>query len=119
MGFFQEFKEFAVKGNVMDMAVGIILGTAFNKIVNSLVSDVVMPPIGVMLGQVDFRDLQLVLKEATVDASGAPVAAVGIRYGLFLNSVIDFVIVAFSVFVVVKIMNRAIRMRMPMPKKTT
>ncbi len=111
MGFIQEFKTFAVKGNAMDMAVGIILGAAFNKIVTSIVQDMIMPPIGMLLGNVDFKNLQLTLKGATVDAAGAAVPAVAIRYGAFLNTVIEFVIVAFSVFVIVKFMNRLIRKR--------
>jgi len=111
MSFVSEFKEFAVKGNAMDMAVGIILGTAFNKIVTSIVQDIIMPPVGMMLGRVDFKNLQVVLKEATVDAAGTAVPAVGIRYGAFLNTVIEFLIVALSVFVVVKFMNRLIRKR--------
>ena len=111
MGFFQEFKEFAVKGNVMDMAVGIIIGAAFNKIVNSLVNDILMPPLGILIGGVDFKNLQAVIKEATVSARGAEMPAVVIRYGLFINTVIEFLIVGLSVFVVVKLMNRLINVR--------
>jgi len=111
MGFLAEFKQFAVKGNAMDMAVGIILGAAFNKIVTSIVQDMIMPPIGMMLGRVDFKNLQLILKGAAVDAAGAAVPAVAIRYGAFLNTVIEFLIVSFSVFVIVKFMNRLIRER--------
>jgi large conductance mechanosensitive channel len=111
MGFFQEFKEFAVKGNVMDMAVGIIIGAAFNKIVNSLVNDILMPPLGILIGGVDFKNLQAVIKEATVSARGAEMPAVVIRYGLFINTVIEFLIVGLSVFVVVKVMNRLINVR--------
>lgn len=106
MGFFQEFKEFAVKGNVMDMAVGIIIGAAFNKIVNSLVNDVLMPPLGILIGGVDFKNLEIVLKGAEGN-----LPAVVIRYGLFINTVIEFLIVGLSVFVVVKIMNRLIKVR--------
>ncbi len=115
MGFFAEFKQFAVKGNAMDMAVGIILGAAFNKIVTSIVQDILMPPIGMLLGNVDFKNLQVTLKGAAVDAAGAPVPAVAIRYGAFANSVIEFLIVALSVFVVVKFMNRLIRSRQAPP----
>jgi large conductance mechanosensitive channel len=106
MGFWQEFKEFAVKGNALDMAVGIIIGAAFNKIVNSLVNDILMPPLGILIGGVDFKNLQIVLKDAT-----AEMPAVVIRYGLFVNTVIEFLIVALSVFVVVKVMNRLIQAR--------
>ncbi len=111
MGFWQEFREFAVKGNALDMAVGIILGAAFNKIVTSLVNDIIMPPLGILIGGVDFKNLQVVLRDATVNEAGADVAAVAMRYGLFVNTVIEFLIVAFSVFMVVKVMNRVIRKR--------
>lgn len=112
MGLLQEFKEFAVKGNAVDMAVGIIIGAAFNKIVSSLVNDVIMPPIGLFLGGVDFKNLELVLKKATVSATGGPLLpAVTLRYGLFINAVIDFVIVAFTIFVVIKLMNRLTNIR--------
>ena len=105
MGMMQEFREFAVKGNAMDMAVGIILGAAFNNLVTSIVQYLIMPPIGILIGGVDFKNLQIVLREATVDAAGAPVAAVGIRYGMFINTLIEFLIIAFSVFVIVKFIN--------------
>jgi len=111
MGFVNEFKEFAVKGNAMDMAVGIIIGAAFNKIVNSLVADIIMPPIGMAIGGVDFKNLQLVLKEASTSSAGEAIPAVAIKYGAFLNTVIEFLIVALSVFVVVKFMNRLLRQR--------
>lgn len=101
MSFLQEFKEFAVKGNVMDMAVGVIIGAAFGKIVTSLVSQIVMPPIGLLLGSVDFSHLSIVLKEKTETAP-----AVAIQYGMFINTVLDFVIVAFAVFLLVKQLNR-------------
>ena len=110
MGLLKEFKEFAVKGNAMDMAVGIIIGAAFNKIVSSLVNDVIMPPIGLILGGTDFQKLELVLKKATVSASGEALPAVTLRYGLFINTVIDFLIVAFTIFVVIKAVNRLTRM---------
>ncbi|WP_201348225.1 large-conductance mechanosensitive channel protein MscL [Neptunomonas japonica] len=100
MGMLKEFKEFAVKGNVMDMAVGIIVGAAFGKIVSSFVGDVVMPPIGVMLGGVNFTDLAYVLQEAVGETK-----AVAINYGKFLQTIIDFVIVAGAVFVAVKTIN--------------
>jgi large conductance mechanosensitive channel len=101
MGMMKEFKEFAMKGNVVDMAVGIIIGGAFGKIVSSLVGDVIMPPIGLLLGGVDFSDLALTLKEA---ADGSD--AVTVKYGAFLMTVIDFLIVAFAIFMVVKGMNK-------------
>lgn len=111
MGFLQEFREFAVKGNVVDMAVGIILGASFNKIVNSMVNDILMPPIGMALGEVEFKDLQVVLKAAGVDESGAATPEVAMRYGMFINTVIEFLIVAMSVFFVIKVMNRVLRTR--------
>lgn len=101
MGMLKEFKDFAMKGNVIDMAVGIIIGAAFGKIVSSLVSDVIMPPIGVALGNVDFSSLVLTLKQKSGD-----IPAVSIRYGVFINTVIDFLIVAFAIFVVIKQLNR-------------
>jgi large conductance mechanosensitive channel len=101
MKILSEFKEFAIKGNVVDMAVGVIIGAAFGKIVTALVSQVVMPPIGFLLGSVDFSSLSIVLKEKTDTA-----AAVSINYGLFINTVIDFTIVAFVIFMVVKQINR-------------
>lgn len=100
MRIIQEFKEFAVRGNVIDMAVGVIVGMAFGKIVSSFVSDVVMPPIGVLLGGVDFSDLAFTVKEAT---EGAP--AVVVAYGKFTQTVIDFVIIAFVIFMAVKLIN--------------
>ncbi len=111
MGFLQEFREFAVKGNVVDMAVGIILGASFNKIVNSMVNDIIMPPIGMALGRVEFKDLQFVMKEASVDEAGVEISAVAIRYGMFINTVIEFLIVALSVFFVIKVMNKVLRAR--------
>ena len=100
MGFMKEFKEFAVKGNVMDMAVGIIIGGAFGKIVSSFVNDVIMPPIGLLVGGVDFKDLAITLKEAVGET-----AAVTLNYGNFIQNVFDFVIIAFAIFSMVKWMN--------------
>ncbi len=100
MSVMKEFKEFAIKGNVVDMAVGIIIGAAFSKIVSSLVGDVVMPPIGVLLGGVDFSSLSIVVKEA---AGEAP--AVVISYGIFFQRVIDFTIIAFVIFMAIKAIN--------------
>lgn len=111
MGFVQEFRDFAMKGNVVDMAVGIILGASFNKIVNSMVNDILMPPIGMALGRVEFKDLQIVLKAAGVDEAGAATPEVAMRYGLFINTCVEFLIVALSVFVVVKVMNKVLRAR--------
>lgn len=100
MSMIQEFKEFAVKGNVVDMAVGVIIGTAFGKIVSSFVADVVMPPIGVLLGGVNFSDLAVTVKEAV---GAAP--AVVVAYGKFIQTVIDFTIIALVIFVAVKLIN--------------
>ncbi len=96
----KEFKEFAMRGNVMDMAIGIVIGAAFGKIVSSFVKDVLMPPIGMLLGNVDFSQLMIVLREASGDTP-----MVAIRYGTFINTVVDFVIIAFAIFLVVKGMN--------------
>jgi large conductance mechanosensitive channel len=96
----QEFKTFAMKGNVVEMAVGIIIGAAFGKIVSSLVSDVIMPPIGLLVGGIDFSNLSLTIKAATESAP-----AVVVKYGVFINTVIDFIIVAWAIFIVIKGMN--------------
>ncbi len=96
----KEFKAFAMRGNVVDLAVGIIIGAAFGKIVSSLVNDVLMPPIGMIIGGVDFSKFSIVLKEAEGTA-----AAVAINYGMFINTVIDFLIVAFAIFMVIKGIN--------------
>ena len=111
-GFLQEFREFAVKGNAIDMAVGIVVGTAFNKIVNSIVGDLLMPPLGLLIGGVNFKDLKLVIQspEPATDSSPA-IAEVAIAYGNFLDNCIQFVIIAFSAFVVVKAMNKLIALR--------
>ncbi len=108
---FKEFQEFALRGNVVDMAVGIVIGGAFGTIVKSLVSDVIMPPIGLMLGGIDFSNMFITLKgdaQATLEASKAA-GNVTINLGLFLNSVISFTIVAFALFLVIKAMNEARR----------
>jgi large conductance mechanosensitive channel len=101
MGMVKEFKDFAMRGNVVDMAVGIVIGGAFGKIVSSLVNDVVMPPIGLLLGKVDFSNLAVTLIEKTAETD-----AVTIKYGMFINTVLDFIIVAFSIFIVIKQLNR-------------
>jgi large conductance mechanosensitive channel len=100
MSFVSEFKSFAMKGNVVDMAVGIIIGAAFGKIVASLVRDIIMPPIGVLVGGVNFSELAYIIQEAQGEA-----AAVAINYGLFIQSIVDFLIVAFAIFMAVKVMN--------------
>ena len=104
----EEFKKFAMRGNVVDMAVGIIIGAAFGKIITSLVSDVIMPPIGLLMGNVDFSSLFLTLDAgdyaslAIAEQAGAPI----IKYGVFINTVLDFVIVAFAIFMVIRGMNK-------------
>ena len=109
---FKEFKEFAMRGNVVDMAVGIIIGAAFGTIVKSLVSDVIMPPIGLLLGNVDFSNLFVVLKQGATAGPYASLAdaqaagAVSINYGAFINTIISFIIVAFAVFLVIRGINR-------------
>ena len=100
MGMISEFKQFAIKGNMVDMAVGIIIGAAFGKIVSSLVKDVIMPPLGLAIGGVDFSELAIVLKEATEEA-----AAVTVNYGAFIQTIIDFLIIALAIFVAVKVIN--------------
>ena len=100
MSMMSEFRDFAMRGNVVDMAVGIVIGGAFGKIVSSFVNDVLMPPIGLLVGGVDFADLAITLQEASGD-----VAAVTVNYGSFIQTVIDFVIIAFAIFMVVKAMN--------------
>ena len=102
----KEFKKFAVKGNMLDMAVGIVIGAAFGTIIKSLVADVLMPPLGLLMGGVDFSALKLTLQEAVAATdSAAAVEAVTINYGTFINNVISFVIVAFALFMVIKAMN--------------
>jgi large conductance mechanosensitive channel protein len=101
--FLQDFKNFAIKGNVIDMAVGVVIGAAFGKIVSSLVADIIMPGVGVLLGGVDFSDLAVTLKEAVVDAEGkVTTPAVMLKYGMFIQVVIDFILVAFSIFLLIK-----------------
>ena len=105
-GFFAEFKKFIARGNVMDMAVGVIIGGAFGKISTSLVNDVIMPGVSMLTGGVDFSAWKIVLKEAVVDAGGAEVAAeVAIKYGSFLATILDFLIIAFAVFCLIKFLN--------------
>ena len=106
MGMLTEFREFAMRGNVIDLAVGVVIGGAFGKIVTALVDKVIMPPIGLLIGGVDFSKLAITLKAATVDATGKEVPAVVLAYGEFINAVIQFLIVAFAIFMVVKGINR-------------
>ena len=100
MSMMSEFRDFAMRGNVVDMAVGIVIGAAFGKIVSSFVNDVLMPPLGIVIGGVDFKDLSMVLQEAAGEAE-----AVTMNYGMFLQTVIDFVIIAFAIFMVIRAMN--------------
>jgi len=122
----KEFKEFALKGNVLDMAVGIVIGAAFGTIIGSLVADVIMPPIGLLLGNVDFSNLFLVLKEGKVAGPYASLAAakaagaVSINIGVFINTVINFIILAFAIFLLVRSVNRMKRKEQaPPPVPTT
>jgi large conductance mechanosensitive channel len=122
---FREFKEFAMKGNVVDMAVGIIIGAAFGTIIKSLVSDIIMPPIGLLLGNVDFTNLFIVLKEGNVAGPFAALAdaqkagAVTINYGLFINTIVSFIIVAFAVFVLIRNINKLKRQEEAPPEEPT
>lgn len=110
MGMMKEFKAFAMRGNVMDMAVGIIIGAAFGKIVASLVADVIMPPIGLLIGGVNFTDLAVVLREAAGET-----AAVTLNYGIFIQTLLDFVIMAFAIFMMIKGMNSLSRRKAAAP----
>ncbi len=105
MGMLKEFKDFAVKGNVVDLAVAVIIGGAFGRIVSSFVNDIVMPPIGVLLGGVDFKDLTITLKEGYTTADGVEMAAVVLSYGNFIQNIVDFVIIAFVIFLAIKGIN--------------
>jgi large conductance mechanosensitive channel len=106
MGFFKEFKEFAVKGNMIDMAVGVIIGGAFGKIITSLVNDMLMPPLGMLLGNVNFTEFRWVLKAASTDAAGTAIPEVSLNYGNFIQVLLDFTIVAFSIFLFIKGINK-------------
>ena len=105
MGMATEFKEFAMRGNVVDLAVGVVIGAAFGKIVASLVNDIIMPMVGYVVGGVNFNELAFELKPASVDAAGAEVAAVLVKYGAFIQTIVDFLIIAFAIFVAVKVIN--------------
>lgn len=109
MGMLKEFKDFAMRGNVVDLAVAVVIGGAFGKIVTSVVNDIIMPPIGLLLGGVDFSELKAILKAATEEAE-----AVSINYGAFINTLIDFVIIAFAIFMVIKAIN-ATKKKQPAP----
>ena len=123
---FKEFKEFAVKGNVVDMAVGIIIGVAFGAVVKSLVSDVIMPPVGLLFGNVDFSNFFLVLKQGaqavgpyTMVSEAQKAGAVTLNYGIFVNTVINFAVIAFAMFLVVRSMNRLSRQKEAQPTEPT
>jgi len=124
MSMLKEFKEFAMRGNVIDLAVGVIIGTAFGKVVTSVVNDIIMPPIGAALGGVDFKDLFYNLDSSKLTKAGAAVksladakdaSAAVIAYGAFINTVIDFTIVAFCIFMIVKVMNTLMKKPAPAP----
>jgi large conductance mechanosensitive channel len=110
MGMMQEFKTFAMRGNVVDMAVGIIIGGAFGKIVSSFVADVIMPPVGLLLGGTDFSNLAIILKEAVGDAE-----AVTLNYGVFIQTIIDFILIALAIFLVIRAMNSLKRKKAEAP----
>jgi len=109
----KEFKKFAMKGNVLDMAVGVVIGGAFGKIVTSLVSDIIMPPIGFMTGGMDFSKLAITLKKATETTE-----AVNLNYGAFINNILDFVIISFSIFIIIKQINKFKKKEEEKPKET-
>ncbi|WP_269791992.1 large-conductance mechanosensitive channel protein MscL [Stenotrophomonas sp. Iso1] len=109
MGMISEFKEFAMRGNVIDLAVGVVIGGAFGKIVTSLVDKIIMPPLGMLIGKVDFSNLVWTLADAKIGADGKEIPAVAIGYGDFINTLIQFIIVAFAIFMVIKALNRLSR----------
>lgn len=114
MSMLKEFREFAMRGNVVDLAVGVIIGAAFGKIVSSLVADIIMPPLGLLIGGVDFKQFHLVLREAQ-----GSIPAVVMNYGIFIQTVFDFVIVAFAIFMAIKLMNRLRRKQEEEPAPAT
>ena len=122
---FKEFKEFAMRGNVVDMAVGIVIGAAFGTIVNSIVADIIMPPVGLLLGNVDFANLFAVLREGKVAgpygslATAKAAGAVTINYGVFINTIISFLVIAFSVFMLVRTINRLKKQQEAAPAPAT
>ncbi|AHY57928.1 large-conductance mechanosensitive channel protein MscL [Stenotrophomonas rhizophila] len=115
MGMFTEFKEFAMRGNVIDLAVGVVIGAAFGKIVTALVDKIIMPPLGWLIGRVDFSQLAWTLAPARLGPDGKEIPAVVIGYGDFLNTLVQFVIVAFAIFLVVKVINRLARKKEAAP----
>jgi len=118
MGILAEFKEFAVRGNVIDLAVGVVIGASFGKIVTALVDNIIMPPIGWLIGGVDFADWGITLRAATIDAAtGEEIPAVVIGIGIFINTIIQFTIVAFAIFLAVKFINRLKRKQAEAPEE--
>lgn len=115
MSVLSEFKEFAVRGNVIDLAVGVVIGASFGKIVTALVDNVIMPPLGLLIGGIDFADWEIMLRRETVDAAGETIPAVTIGIGIFLNTMVQFVIVAFAIFLLVKVINRLKRKQAEAP----
>ena len=118
MGMMPEVKDFAMRGNVIDLAVGVVIGASFGKIVSALVDKVIMPPLGWLIGGVDFSKMAIVLEEASVDAAGKEVPAVVLAYGELINALVQFVIVAFAIFLVVKAINRMHKKPEPAPAAT-
>ena len=116
MSFRTELKEFLMRGNVVDMAVGIVIGAAFGKIVTSFVNDILMPPIALLFGQGSFADLKVVLKQAAIDAAGAEIPAISWNYGAFIQAVVDFLIVGTAIFMVIKAMNSMKRKKVEEPE---
>jgi len=115
MGMLSEFKDFAMRGSVIDLAVGVVIGGAFGKIVSALVDKIIMPPIGLLIGGVDFSKWVYTLKEASVDATGAAVPAVTLGIGDFLNTLIQFILIAFAIFIAIKAINRLHRKKEEAP----
>ena len=115
MKLLEEFQQFALKGNAIDMAVGVVVGTAFNKIVDSMVNDLLMPPLGILIGGVDFKDLLWLLKPAVTAGGKVVTPEVAIRYGQFLNTLIQFLLIAWSVFLAVKVMTKLSTLRQGAP----
>jgi large conductance mechanosensitive channel len=112
MGFMKEFRDFAMRGNVIDLAVGVIIGGAFGKIVNSIVTDIIMPPLGVLIGGVKFADLKYTVKAEELDeVTNKMKPAVTLNYGNFIQTVFEFIIIAFSIFIMVKVINRLTHLR--------
>ena len=117
MGMLQEFKEFAMRGSVIDLAVGVVIGGAFGKIVTALVDQIIMPPVGLLIGGVDFSEWAITLKDASVDAAGQAVPAVVLGIGDFINTLIQFIIIAFAIFMVIKLINTMHRKKDDAPEE--